>query len=120
MEQESLFSENEIEVLETPESRIAKEANLIFKRWYVQWYKDGEGNVRYTQPTGFIIKELKKCLTNKVDAYELEWASNILGQESKPINDLNLQVALARVRRLLALEGNTIVASSEKEYGETL
>lgn len=119
MTQESLFSEDEIETLETPESKASKLANEIFRSWYVQWYKDEQGNKRYTQSEAFIAKEIKKAVLDGIDPYQLEWAANILGQESKPINALNLQWSIARVRRIIDAESISNTAS-EKNYGEVL
>lgn len=119
-EQGSLFSDDEIEQLETEESKARKLANAIFRDWYVQWYKDENGNPRYTQKESFIAGEIKKSVLKGIDPYQLEWAANILGQESKPINELNLQWSIARVRRIMTAEGAFIEATNEKEYGETL
>lgn len=120
MEQPSLFSDDEIETLETPEAKAGKLANAIFRDWYVKWYNDDSGTPRYTQKPSFIAAEIKKAILRGIDDYELEWAANILGQESRPVNELNLQWSLARVRRIMEREGSTVVASSDKQYEETL
>lgn len=113
-EQGSLFSDDEIEQLETPESKIAKTANEIFRRWYVQWYKN-----RYTQSPSFIAKEIKNAIKSGIDPFELEWAANILGDEGKPINALNFQWSLARVHTAMNAQGMNTQHSEDKDYGES-
>lgn len=116
VEQPSLFGEDEIEHVETPESRAGKEASDIFKRWYVQWY---EG--RYTQSVGHIIKEMKKAILAGIDPYDLEWAANILGEKEQVVTGPSLQFALSQVNRYKELNGEDSVSTTdEKEYVESL
>lgn len=117
-EQDSLFSPEEIEILETPEAKQARIANAIFRRWYVDWYHDEEGNPRYTQQVSHIAKEFKTAILAGIDSYELEWAGRILGQDSYPINALNFQWSLARVRKAIASEA--VANTANKNYQETL
>lgn len=116
LEQGSLFSEEEIDHMETPESKAGKAASEIFKRWYSKWY---EG--RYTQSVGHIIKVFKKALMLKIPAYDLEWAANILGEKEQVITDASLQFALAEVKRYKTLNGEAeSVRNDDKEYVESL
>lgn len=116
LEQGSLFSEDEIDHMETPDSKAGKTASEIFKRWYVQWY---EG--RYTQSAGHIIKVFKKALLAKIPAYDLEWAANILGEKEQVITDASLQFALAEVKRYKDINGESDnVRNDDKEYVESL
>lgn len=112
----SLFSEDEIDRMETPDSKAGKEASQIFRRWYVQWY---EG--RYTQSRGHIVKVFKNALLAKIPAYDLEWAANILGEKEQVITDASLQFALAEIRRYKLLNGESDnVRTEDKEYVESL
>lgn len=116
LEQGSLFSEEEIDHMETPESKAGKAASEIFKRWYVQWY---EG--RYTQSVGHIVKVFKKAILAKIPAYDVEWAANILGEKEQPITEASLQFALAEVKRYKDLHGNSDnLPNDQKEYVESL
>lgn len=116
LEQGSLFSEDEIDHMETPESKAGKQASEIFRRWYVQWY---EG--RYTQSRGHIVKVFKDALMAKIPAYDLEWAANILGEKEQVISSASLQFALAEIRRYKLANGESDnVRNDDKEYVESL
>lgn len=117
-EQGSLLSSDEFETLETPEAKQARIANAIFRRWYVDWYHDEDGNPRYTQHVSHIAKEFKTAILSGIDPYELEWAGRILGQDSYPINALNFQWSLARVRKVIASESTS--NTTNKRYEETM
>lgn len=110
---ESLFSDEEIETLETEEAKQSRVANEIFRAWYVKWYKDDDGNPRYTQSEAYIAKEVKDAIKKGIDPFQLEWAANILGQQSNPINALNFQWALARVRKVLDNEAKAYTAGND-------
>lgn len=115
-EQGSLFGDDEIEHIETPDSLAGKMASEIFKRWYVQWY---EG--RYQQSIGHIIKELKKAILAGIDPYDLEWSANILGEKQQVITAPSLQFALSQVNRYKVLNGEEDNTRTEdKEYVESL
>lgn len=112
-EMESLFSDEEIETLETDEARLKRIANEIFRAWYVKWYEDEEGRPRYSQSKSHIAKEIKDAIFKGLDPFQVEWAANILGQEFKPINALNLQWSLARVRKVLDEEARAFTSGND-------
>lgn len=115
---DGLFSADEIESYLTPEAKLSKEMNHIFRNWYMQWYKDEEGNARYTQTEAHICKEIKNALSKGVDGYRLEFAMNILGDAQKPITPLNLQWSLGKVNDFLRNEGSASRNSNDNTYGE--
>lgn len=115
---DGLFSTEELDSYLTPEAKIGKEMNTIFRAWYQAWYKDEEGNVRYTQTEAHICKEIKNALLKGVDGFRLEWALNILGDSAKPITPLNLQWSLGRVNDYMRNEGSAAKNSNDNTYGE--
>lgn len=115
---DGLFSTEELDSYLTPEAKISKEMNAIFRAWYMSWYKDEDGNVRYTQTEAHICKEIKNALLKGVDGYRLEWALNILGDSAKPITPLNLQWSLGRVNDYMRNEGSASKNSNDNTYGE--
>lgn len=116
LEQGSLFGEDEIEQMETPESKAGKIASEIFKRWYTAYY---EG--RYTQSVGHIVKVFKKAVLAKIDPYDIEWAANILGEKEQVVTEASLQFALSQVKKYKHANGVTNVAQNDdKEYVESL
>lgn len=122
--QDALFGDDElreIQVTEPPEVLAGRTAHAIFQRWYEQWYRDDQGVALYAQSEGFIMKELKSALLRGVDAYHLEWAANVLGQNAEPIQAFNLQIALGKIRKTELREMSyKAQTTSNKEYGESL
>lgn len=116
---DGLFSDDEIESMKTPESKLSQMTHKIFTTWYEQWYHDEDGNSLYTQSPGHISKEIKNALKNKVDPYLLAWSLNILGNQQKPITAFNLQWALSSVRKTLERQGSMTNNSTENTYGES-
>ena len=99
IEELSLWGETKDEVL-TEEAISKKSIKGIFHRWYWTYYKNKEtGEVFYAQSAKMIYKEIKSCIDKGADPFYLEWAINLLGMDKQIINNVNIQKALAYIRK---------------------
>lgn len=117
MEQESLFSDEEIEVMETKESKAGKEAKAVFDAFY-HWFVEGN----YTQSAGQIVKVFKEAILSGKSAHDVQWAANILGEKEQAITRNSLQFAFSQIKQYKVATGytDTTPNSNDKEYVETL
>lgn len=117
MEQDSLFSDDEIELMETKESKAGKEAKAVFESFY-PWFVKGN----YTQSAGQIVKVFKEAILSGKSSRDVLWAANILGEKEQAITRNSLQFAFSQIKQYKVATGYADEAPSQpdKEYVETL